>query len=137
MNEQAQAADVIRNGDCTPNSLAVLQKAAIQTGSALELVKDLISGETATCENEVDSVSQAMLLIEALGKTDPVTACILMAHLWPIAGRLYMHDVCDAIDLWIWKYNSPELASHLRLIASLEKDQFIQQHFQSWINPEK
>jgi hypothetical protein len=83
-----------------------------------------------------DGVSQAMLKLESLAELDPVMACILMAHLWPIADGLLMHHVCDAIDLWIARCNSPVLTDQLQLIVGCEKDADVRRHHETfWLGP--
>jgi hypothetical protein len=56
-----------------------------------------------------------------------------MAHLWPLSGDLYLHDVCDAIDLWISHCGSPILFSQLNLIASAEPNADIRRHYEQWV----
>jgi hypothetical protein len=81
-----------------------------------------------------DSISQAMLKLESLAEVDPVLACILMAHLWPIANDLLMHDVCDAIDLWISNQKSQALIDRLRLVVNSEQDSDVRHHHESsWL----
>lgn len=56
-----------------------------------------------------------------------------MANLWSIADDLYMHDVCDAIDLWISACESDKLTSQLKQMALTEQDAGKRRHYESWV----
>lgn len=51
-------------------------------------------------EDDITNVNLLMPKLEQLANSEPDLAISLMAALKPIAGRLCMHDVYDAIELW-------------------------------------
>ena len=112
-----QLVDAIQSRNLSPEKLDALNSIVAQNGSS-QLVDDLICKEKAAGRNEENAISETMLHLESLGDTAPLLACVLMAHLSPIASRLFMHDICDSIGLWISHYPSDEIARQLRLIAA-------------------
>jgi hypothetical protein len=45
------------------------------------------------------AICLTMSLLEAAMEKEPVVAGLLMAHLYPVANRELLHEVCDAIEL--------------------------------------
>jgi hypothetical protein len=121
--------DAIRSRKLSQEKLDALNSIVARNGSSF-LVDDLISKEKAAGRNEEDAVSKTMLHLESLGDTAPVLACVLMAHLLPIAGRLFMHDICDSIGLWIFHHPSDELARQLRLIAASQTNPGVRKNYE-------
>ena len=50
--------------------------------------------------SQVDRVCKLMTELEDLAEVCPKESLLLMAALLPIASPLYLHEVCDSIDLW-------------------------------------
>ena len=75
-------------------------------------------------------------LIESLADHDMVSALVLMAYLWSIAGELYMHHICDSIDLWMWHNMSVAVKPHLQLLIGNVKEERLKKHYTLWLNSE-
>ena len=132
-NELSRTAEAISDGDFAQGSIALLNKIVVED-AASHLVAKLVQNERRNCKTEEDAVSNVMLHLESLGNSFPLLACVLMAHLWPLAaGGLFLHEVCDAIDLWIQGCDSPELARQIKLIAASEADPDTRRHYQQWL----
>ena len=93
--------------------------------------RDLDDGRA--CESEV---SQLLDSLEVLAQTDCDRACCLMTDLWPIADRLFRHDVCDSIDLWIAHHRSPAILAKLRDLAASHPDTGLRRHWQGLLTIE-
>ena len=50
--------------------------------------------------SQVDRVCNLMTELEDLAEVCPKESLMLMAALLPVASPLYLHEVCDSIDLW-------------------------------------
>jgi hypothetical protein len=79
-----------------------------------------------------DLVARVQSVLEALARTDLVLAVGLMARLWPVADRLRLHDICDAIDLWIAETKDPRLLHYLEDFARNEPDAALRRHYRGW-----
>jgi hypothetical protein len=126
-----QLVDAIRSRNVSQENLDSLIHIVTQNGSP-QLVDDLICKEKAAGRNEDDAVSETMLHLESLGDTVPFLACVFMAHLSPIAGRLLLHDISDGIALWIAEFPSDELARQLRLIAASQTHPRAKKSMKGW-----
>lgn len=78
-----------------------------------------------------DGVNFLMRRIEELAEVDYTGACILMIALWPIASEAFMHDICDAIDLWIVSNPSSSLLDYLRRLSQDEPNHDQRRHWDS------
>ncbi len=108
---------------------------AASTKSAEEFVRTLISRKVEGGENLDVALPEMQQLFERIADFSATTACIFMAHLWPIAGgQIGMHDVCDAIDLWLARNVGSQITDHLKSIASSAEDQGVQRHFQQMVS---
>jgi hypothetical protein len=111
----------------------VLQTLATLSKSAQEsrrVVDALVENEAWLVSGECAAVSRSMEVLESLADQSESAACILMAHLWAVANALKMHDVCDAIDLWISSCRSPELRQHLQMLAGSQGDANLRRHYE-------
>ena len=55
-----------------------------------------------------------------------------MARLYPLASDERLHDVCDAIDLWLHHLRSAELASQLRALANKTESEELASRYFRW-----
>ena len=90
-----------------------LLRKIIEKGDAPRLVSAVVTAEQASGKTAEDAVSETMLKLESLGEISHLTACMLMVHLSLTASKLRLHDVWDAIDLWIYHCDSSELTNYL------------------------
>jgi hypothetical protein len=98
---------------------------AVRHGSSKDLFEALF--------DSLPEVYPAMGVLERLFDADPVVGGTLMAHLYPIASRARMHDVCDAIELWMHHKGNAALAQTLRDNHHAEQDEALQRKHQMWI----
>lgn len=99
-------------------------------GAASTLIQEVFARLECTVGDDEHSVQRLMTTLEALAEISPLSARILMAMLWPIAGRLLLHNVCDAIDLWIVNQLSDDLRRHLRQMMESERNESSRSHLQ-------
>ena len=69
-----------------------------------------------------EEIEATMDELEKIVKDSPDVACSLMIDLWPIAGNACLHDVCDAISLWIVDHRSPAVVKKLTLLSESDPD---------------
>jgi hypothetical protein len=62
-------------------------------------------------------VAAAMSALEWLAQSDANLALLLMAALYGLADKLFAHDVCDAIELWLEGSGDERLLPELQLHA--------------------
>jgi hypothetical protein len=106
------------------------EKIRIDTAFA-KIRRDFDIGQA--CETEVSQLSDSL---ELLAQTDCDTAVCLMADLWPFADGLFLHDVCDSVDLWIAHNRSPAILAKLRDLAASHPDALVRRHWQSLLTVE-
>lgn len=97
---------------------------------ARTVIKRLLDHAAANEPDVEERVAVVMRLLEEMAQHQVDTACCLMLSLWPIASELMLHDVCDAIDLWIWDNRSPAVETHLRNAAASEIDPDVKRHIE-------
>jgi hypothetical protein len=131
-NDIAQAIDAIRGETLTQGALDLLDR-IIDRQDGSRLVPELIASVRSPGKSEEEAVSRAMLYLESFANTSQPSACVLMTYLWPIADDLYMHDVCDSIDLWISDCDSARVTNQLKRIALSEEDADTRRHYESLI----
>ena len=71
--------------------------------------------------------------LEALAEPSPTNARVLMVALWPMANQLRLHEVSDAIDLWVASGQLDELRPHIQRIAESERDEGSRRHLEDMI----
>jgi hypothetical protein len=116
-DDAAAAIRVVLGKLWTPENLALLDR-IVDEGGGPELVSLLLS-EAAFGETPEKRVRSIMGNLESLGEASAATACTLMINLWGPAGNLFMHDVADAIDLWLYHHPSTRVTKELvRLVRA-------------------
>ena len=79
-------------------------------------------------------VQSVMMHLVEFAESEPTQACCLMTALWPIADELFMHDICDSVDLWIVNNQSPELLDYLNNLSATESDADLKRHWDDLIS---
>ena len=130
-SEPAQVVDAILGGSVAPKALDLLAR-MIEDGDAAQLLSVLVSRCRASSKSEEEAVSQSMLKLEQLARSSRPLACMMMVHLLPIASGLMMHDVFDAIGLWISDCKSEKLTEYLKLMARSSDDPDMKRHYE-WL----
>ena len=96
----------------------VLTKAILEAGLAETVVAELVDLHTPESGQREEGVDKVMVMLEHFASRYPYEGCLLMVTLYPPAGHLYMHDVCDAVDLCIEALHPAGLESQLRGFAA-------------------
>jgi hypothetical protein len=73
-----------------------------------------------------------MSLLESAMEAEPALATRLMGCLYPLAARLFLHEVCDAIDIWIYEYHPAELAEVFRRKAQDISTGYMRKKYLEW-----
>lgn len=107
-------------------ALAMLSRSSQESRRFVDL---LVEWKASSVSGECAAVSRSMEVLESLAEESDSAACILMAHLWPLADALQMHHVCDGIDLWISSCKSAELRQHLQVLAGSQSDANLRRHY--------
>lgn len=96
----------------------VVTKAILETGLVETVVADLVKLHTPETGRPEDGVDQLMNTLETFALRHPYEGCLLMVSLYPLAGGLYLHGVCDAVDLCIEALHPAGLEPQLRGFAT-------------------
>jgi hypothetical protein len=97
------------------------------------LIEALLAEPHAKALSPEVAVAHVQSLFENLAQVDPVVAIQLMARLWPVAGHLRLHEVCDAIDLWIVEAADSRVVEYLKVIAVNENNVALRRHYEGWV----
>ncbi len=136
-NEIGRATGAIESGKISQDDVALLKRLIVLEKSDL-LVGSLVSRELAFAQTEDCAYTRIMSMLESLGNHDCETACILMAHLWPIAGKVSgLHDVCDGIGLWIYHCDSPLLTNEIRRLATSHPEMGARKYYEGLLETKK
>ncbi len=100
----------------------------------IEEAKALLHSAVVTGPAKEDYVSGLMIRLEEFAEEEPALACCLMTALWPIASELFMHDVCDGVDLWIVNNRSPVVLDHLKKLSASESNPDLKRHWDGLVS---
>ena len=75
---------------------------ALEKSQFEEIIDDLIDAYLSFGIGIINAVEETMETCESIADTDTELALKLMIKLYPKASKLYLYDVCDSIDLWIY-----------------------------------
>ena len=100
----------------------------------IEAAKALLRSDGAAAGTKEEDVYALMSRLQEFAAVDAARACCLMATLWPIASEMFMHDVCDSIDIWIAKNPSRVLRDFLRSLSAAETDADLKRHWDDLIS---
>ena len=134
MNENAERiqslAEVMVGPEGLEGFLPVLNAVAASPSSCLVLTQS-IADRLALRDGTIEQgLVAAMTLFEAINPVLGENSLFLMASLWGIAARLDgLHDVCDAIDLWIATKMTPGLGSYLLELSRAHSDEIVSSHY--------
>jgi hypothetical protein len=100
----------------------VVTKAIVEAGLAETVVPDLVRLHTPGSGRPEDGVISLMTALGAFALRYPYEGCLLMVALYPLAGDLYLHGECDAVDEYIYHLHPAELEARLRGFAAQPSD---------------
>ncbi len=127
----AQLGRALRDDPRNRASLS-LAAAQIESGRGEHLFKALLDARREGEADEEAAVLATMTSLDAMMRIDPGVAGYLMARLFPVAGRRYLHQVADAIDLWIDASTSAELADTLTRLANEGVRPLLRKRYEAW-----
>ena len=81
--------------------------------------------------NDYIKITEALKEYEDLYDEDAELALKKMIDLYPIASKIYNHEVCDAIDLWINESKDAKLVSYL--MKKITENNFLNSKYHKWI----
>lgn len=104
----------------------------IKGGHGERLFKELLNARREVEADEDTVVIATMTALEAMMSVNPGVAGYLMARLFPVAGRRYLHSIADGIDLWIDASTSADLADALSRLAHEGVRPLLRKRYESW-----
>ena len=113
----------------TPVEADLLARAFSRDG-APSVIDSMLGARAATQDEAEDRVAGVMRSLEEMAEHRVDAACCLMLSLWPVAGELMMHDVCDRIFLWIDDKRSAGMIAHLKHLVASEVDSDVKRSFE-------
>jgi hypothetical protein len=102
---------------------------AYYSGYALELLRGLILEERNGGRHLPRAIVATMAFLEGLEPFEPVLSAHLMALLYPMASSHFVHEVADAIELWMEACQNAEVA---RLLHDLHRTSTEQTTFETY-----
>ena len=101
--------------------LKLLGDIACSAGSSVAFVNAILASYLSSGLTVETAISKTMQTLERTAAKAELTGCLLMVYLWPFADESLMHDICDAIDLWIAQSESIELKQQLGQIKGVRE----------------
>ena len=101
-----------------------------EQGCVSKVIGQAASTEGQPGRERAEAVAILMNSLETLAEANRSLACIFMASLWGVASDEGIHDICDAIDLWLRSETSDEVRGHLKGLALVEPDDDKRRHYE-------
>jgi hypothetical protein len=131
---QPKPDDIARALIASPNDPAALADArdAAHRGESRDVVLALVKAHEAGGDPRTVAIKDTMTLLERLMDVDAEVAGSAMAELYWPASDAFLHEVCDAIDLWFDASKDPALAKALRAEAARAGDTRRKRRLEDW-----
>jgi hypothetical protein len=91
-----------------------IARAVVEAEAEDVVMANLVALQETRLGDRIDAIRKTMSLLESAMERDPAIAARLMGSLYPLAAQAFLHEVCDAIDIWIYEYHPAELATVFR-----------------------
>jgi hypothetical protein len=101
----------------------------LQTGVSPEILVRRSVGVAPSYE----VVEKLMSSLEELSSRDVELSLKLMLGLYPVAGEVFAHDVCDSIELWLEHEGTQEVKRFVASLLSVEPPFGAREKLESWI----
>ncbi|SFH52484.1 hypothetical protein [Planctomicrobium piriforme] len=129
MNEIEEAVAIAMKNDVNQHRIQIFDNIAATFDTAQNFVQALILKQTTDCDDAYTALSNIQDFFENLAEHSATSACIFMAHLWPVAGdQVDAHDVYNTIDLWLTDHTDATITRHLEYIATNTADEDVRRH---------
>jgi hypothetical protein len=73
-----------------------------------------------------------MAFLESVTEKDQSVGGTLMTRLYPIASRELIHEICDAIELWLERARSRQLSERLKELAADPANHEMANRYRGW-----
>jgi len=123
----------ISSGDHSEEKIRAISR-LLEAGLGGVLVSGLVDSAEIVAGTRDEAVSTVMARLESLQSVNRYLASCLMAYLWGIASEQMMHDVCDAIALWMTSEPSAQLRAYLEALLSSTQDPDTRRHIEGWLS---
>jgi hypothetical protein len=107
-------------------------QAAVEAKAEDILIHHLVALQESDLGSQADAIRKIMSLLESAMEREPAIATRLMGCLYPLAAQLFLHEVCDAIDIWIYEYHPAELAEVFRKKAQDIATGYMGRKYMEW-----
>ena len=125
-----ETVSMILSGKIDECCIELMNLISASTESAETFARTLVSQRIRSGDDPDAILEETQEFFERIADQSELTACIFMVHLWPLASaRIGMHDVCDAIMLWLAEHHQPEVTTHLNYIASSADHESVRERF--------
>jgi hypothetical protein len=81
-----------------------------------------------------DGLLVVMHALESMTPHEMDLALKLMALLYPHANEIYAHDICDAIDTWMYEEVNESILEFLLKLVNESTDEAISKKYLQWID---
>lgn len=122
-----KAVKIMTDEDFSASSLGFIGN-MIELGNAPRLISALTSPS-----GDVSSVVTTMQKLESFANVSQSLGCALMVYLWPVASERMVHDVADAIDLWVQDCHCDRLTTRIEQAAKSERDDETRKHYEQFL----
>lgn len=106
--------------------------AILAKGAGGALVTELLTQLRGTEHNDEKAVQKAMSCLETSANAGLPESFVLMAHLASTADAMQLHDVFDAIGIWLAERAPRHVAAQLRQLLAAEKDDGMRRRLTHW-----
>lgn len=104
----------------------------VRRGRGDDIVSRLLATAGAGAGERRADVRRTMGLLESMVDRESTGALYLMAHLYSRASEVFLHDVCDAIELRLHEACAQELSGLLSKSAREEADSEMRRRYENW-----
>ncbi len=121
------------NDVLTPQDIESI-KGIIFSGFGSLFLKEVLTCEEECGDSKENCISRTMSSLERLVEFDALVGVYLMTKLWMDSDSLYMHHICDAIDMWVDSNRTFDLVALLERDANKEEsDSVMIAKYKEWL----
>jgi hypothetical protein len=107
-------------------------ESAIGAQAEDELMMRLVTLLESETGDRLGAIRKSMSLLERAMESEPLIAGRLMAALYPLANDSFLHEVCDAIEIWFYESRPRELADAFRRKATNDAASQMARKYLEW-----